>query len=446
MLQLFSQISITQRGSRGMQGKAKIHPLQQARKRLGIKQNVLADLTGLSTPTIKRAEHGDPLSMYSVSQICEYFSMRYRRKVEPQELGLHCQWESEDALNNVPTQEQSTSMPTNQVGEEEPINSTLSYALSQLGSTKATLIIAPSMDLVEFCENRIALLENEMILRWMLYYTGGANRASLGLNTWLQEIIRNAQLVRGTTFFERMHFILCMSYQIQGCILRDLMHFPEAHQAFRKALLVAQELHSPELVAATLAREGVTFTQEDQPTKAIDYFQRALEAVKYLGFITLEGYIFQALSEAQAKNLSQLSWSSLECAENLLDKRKHTQEHSLAHFNAASVLAQKGVNMALLHDYKTSIKHIDTSLRSYDATLARGRARLIMQKAEACWAVKEMDACILHTQEAFLLAHSVGASKTIMRAKNLHTILAQSSWRKERGIIELSEIISIYQS
>ena len=67
----------------------KIHPLQQARKKLGIKQKVLADLTGLSEPTIKRAERGELLSAYSVAQICEYFSQRYGRKVEPEYLGLH---------------------------------------------------------------------------------------------------------------------------------------------------------------------------------------------------------------------------------------------------------------------------------------------------------------------------------------------------------------------
>jgi tetratricopeptide (TPR) repeat protein/transcriptional regulator with XRE-family HTH domain len=66
----------------------KIHPLQQARKNLGIKQKALADLTGLSEATIKRAERGELLSPYTIAQICEYFSRRYSRQVEPQELGL----------------------------------------------------------------------------------------------------------------------------------------------------------------------------------------------------------------------------------------------------------------------------------------------------------------------------------------------------------------------
>ena len=78
----------------------KIHPLQQARKRLGIKQVVLADLTGLSVPTIKRAERGDALNAFSISQICDYFSLRYNRRVEPQELGLRGQWDAEESTES----------------------------------------------------------------------------------------------------------------------------------------------------------------------------------------------------------------------------------------------------------------------------------------------------------------------------------------------------------
>jgi DNA-binding XRE family transcriptional regulator len=71
-----------------------IHPLQQARKKLGLKQKILADLTGLSEPTIKRAERGEPLEDFTISAICKYFSDRYGRQVDQYELGLHAKWEN----------------------------------------------------------------------------------------------------------------------------------------------------------------------------------------------------------------------------------------------------------------------------------------------------------------------------------------------------------------
>ena len=73
----------------------RIHPLQQARKKLRLKQKVLADLTGLSEPTIKRAERGEPLEDFTISAICKYFSLRYGRQVDQHELGLRAKWETQ---------------------------------------------------------------------------------------------------------------------------------------------------------------------------------------------------------------------------------------------------------------------------------------------------------------------------------------------------------------
>ena len=320
--------------------------------------------------------------------------------------------------------------------------------LLQLGiSGTAAFVMAPLMDSSaagnRLHDDYVALLENELKSRWMLYYTGGATQSSIGSEHWLQEVVRSAQLSRGTLLYERAHLVLCMSYQLQGCILRDLLRFPEAHQSFRSAFLIAQELHNPELMAASLAREGVTLTQQDQANEAVRYLNQAHEVVKHLGFFTLEGYILQGLSEAQAKDQSQTSWTSLECAERLLSKKSDLAEHSFTRFSAASVMAQRGVNAALLQDYTNCIELIDKGLKTYDATLVRGRARLIMQKAEAYWALGQIDACTLHTREAVLLARSAGASRTIERARNLYTTLLQSPHRKDQGIAELSEVISI---
>src|SRR5438067_484141 len=58
---------------RGIMEDFRIHPLQRARKKLGMKQQALAELSGLSTATIKRAELDEILSAYSVTQICAFF-------------------------------------------------------------------------------------------------------------------------------------------------------------------------------------------------------------------------------------------------------------------------------------------------------------------------------------------------------------------------------------
>jgi transcriptional regulator with XRE-family HTH domain len=104
-----------------------IHPLQRARKKLGIKQKVLADLTGLSEPTIKRAERGSPLEDYTISALCEYFSKRFGRQVHREELGLRAKWEENDGetiiQNREPIQTVSRQLPSSEKADYHTSNS-----------------------------------------------------------------------------------------------------------------------------------------------------------------------------------------------------------------------------------------------------------------------------------------------------------------------------------
>ena len=61
-----------------------MHPLKRARKNhpRNLTQEQLAGLTGLAKVTIERAERGEPVSLYTRQQLCEFFEMT------PQELGL----------------------------------------------------------------------------------------------------------------------------------------------------------------------------------------------------------------------------------------------------------------------------------------------------------------------------------------------------------------------
>ncbi len=86
---------------------------------------------------------------------------------------------------------------------------------------------------------------------------------------------------------------------------------------------------------------------------------------------------------------------------------------------------------------------MDKSLLTYDPTLIRGRARLLAQKAEAYYGLSEVDASVMIAEEALLLAHSVGASKTHVRVQQLHATLLQSPWRKERSTARLGALLSL---
>lgn len=206
---------------------------------------------------------------------------------------------------------------------------------------------------------------------------------------------------------------------------------------------IAQGLSNPELIASALVREGITLNQQEYPVEAITCFTRALETIKKLGYAKLEGYIYQALSEAQAKaQQSKENWHSISLAEKAFERQTSIQEQTLIRFNASSLTAQKGVNAMLLHEYKQAVNQLDSSLANYDPALLRGRARLLIQKAEAYYALGILDACVSNAQDAFTLARSVGSSKILSRVKTLHTNLTQSKWRKERVVADLSNVLA----
>jgi hypothetical protein len=86
---------------------------------------------------------------------------------------------------------------------------------------------------------------------------------------------------------------------------------------------------------------------------------------------------------------------------------------------------------------------MEKSFLTYDPALIRGRARLLAQKAEAYYGLGEIDASVMIAEEALVLAHSVGASKTHARVRQLHAAFLQSSWRKERSTARLGALLSL---
>jgi len=374
--------------------------LRNARRKKGWSQQQLADFAGLSLSTIQRAERGKPIRIDSIQRLCECFQQT------PEQLGL---------------------IKSN---EKDQNSSEVLHILQQKQPDEI------------LCSDYLTILENDIKSRWSLYHTGGANLAYQGLDLLLDHITKCMYTLKGDDLYPKVLTLLSMGYQLQGSILRDLTRYTAAHIAHRKALLIAQKLFDPELISAALVREGITLNQQELPVEAITYFERALETIKYLGYSTLEGYILQALSEAQAKaRQSQESWKSINLAEEILEKRKSTPERSLTRFNQASLTAQKGVNAMYLGKYKQAIELIDKSLINYDPTLVRGRARLLAQKAEAYFKLGIIDACVLNLKEAYTLARSSGSSKVINKVKALYNNLTQSKWRKDWYVAEINHLI-----
>lgn len=312
------------------------------------------------------------------------------------------------------------------------VGASLTLPFDQLQSTESNNNII-SDDLITF-------FENTMAAHWELYHTGGAIRVVQGLDSWVKEITRLSRLAQNTSWQTRILKLLTMSYQLQSCVLRDIMDYKQAHITYQRAFHVAQELDDVELMAAALAREGVTHIQQDKPKQAIIYLDGALTTIEGHALPKLRGHILQAISEANAKaQQEQECWYNVGQAESVQEEQ--VQECSLIRFNKTSIAAQKGVNAVLLGNYQQAIRLLDESLVTYDPALIRGRARLLAQKAEAYYGLGAIEACTANANEALTLGRATGSSKTIARVRTLHGHLTQSSWRKELSVTQLGEML-----
>jgi transcriptional regulator with XRE-family HTH domain len=286
-------------------------------------------------------------------------------------------------------------------------------------------------------------LGDDLANRWNLYHTTGAKYADLGLGAKLQELDGLVQIVEGTRWFTQVLTLLTTGYQLQSCVLRDMMNYRHSHVAYQKAFDVARTLEDQVLMVSALAREGVTLVQQEKPQEAIIYLTGALNILDDNDSSVLRGYIHQGLSEAYAKaKMTDESWRSIERAEGYQTDQVHIQERSLIRgVTRASIVAQKGVNAVLLRDHHRAIVLIDESLKMYDSSLVRGYARLLIQKAEAFLGLGTIDACVHYAQEALSLARGVESSKTVARVQSLYNQLQQSHWRKEPGVIQLGKAL-----
>lgn len=281
-----------------------------------------------------------------------------------------------------------------------------------------------------------AFFKQQLAELWDLYHTGGTIQAHDKLKTLFISSERGI-------LYKEISTSLCMGYQLQGSLYRDMMKYDEAHASYKRAFEVATELSDTELMSAALARRGVTCIQQNMAQLAIEFLDKAHELIKELHLPYLQGYIFQALSEAHA--VAQHEYDSnlnIDLAQYALAHCGEVPERSHCEANTTSVTAQKGVNAVHLHNYTSAITLIDQGIANYNPTLVRGRARLKAQQAEAYYGLSEIDACCQCATEAWILARTVGSNKTFARLRSLQLELVTSLWKREQDVIDLNWVMT----
>jgi transcriptional regulator with XRE-family HTH domain len=281
-----------------------------------------------------------------------------------------------------------------------------------------------------------AFFEQQLASLWNVYHTGGTLQADYQLKMLLATY-------NESTIPKYASETLCMSYQLQGSLYRDMMKYDDAHTFYKQAFEVAKELNDSELMASALARRGVTYIQQSTTTTAVEYLNEAHRLIKDYSLPFLSGYILQALSEAYAlAQHSEKSDQYLDMAQQALIPNGNYLERSHCQANTTSITAQKGVNAVHLHNYTAAITLIDQGMATYNPTFVRGRARLKAQQSEAYYGLGDIDACCQSATEAWLLARAASSNRIFTRLRKLQLDLVTSSQKKNTSVIDLNWVMA----
>lgn len=292
-------------------------------------------------------------------------------------------------------------------------------------------------------DDPMSFLEDIVATRWNMHLMGGPMNAAHGLERVVKEVAHFEQAVRGKAWHQRAMAQLCLVSQLKGSVAGDLMHYEQAFDSYTTAFATANELQDTELMAAIRVRQGILFMRQDQPVQAISYLEHGLRLVEGNGYPQLKGNILMLLSEAHAKaGQSYACWQMIGLAESTIEQRPVRQERSYRTCNSSAILAHKGVDALLLHDYDRALRLIEKSLKNYNPTQTPAHARFLTRKAEAYAGLHLIDECVSTAETALTLATSVGASNTLVRIHDLHTSLAQSSWKNEPGVRRLGAVLA----
>jgi transcriptional regulator with XRE-family HTH domain len=294
-----------------------------------------------------------------------------------------------------------------------------------------------------FNDDPMSFLEDIVATRWKTHLMGGPVNVANGLERVVKEVAHFEQEVRGKAWHQRAMAQLCLVHQLKGSVVGDLMYCEQAFDIYKTAFAIANELHDAELMAAIRVRQGILFMRQEQPLQAIAYLEHGLRQIDGNGCPQLKGNILMLLSEAHAKaGQAQTCWQVMGLAESTIEQRPSHRERSYRICNPSAILAHKGVDALLLHDYDRALRLIDKSLKNYNPTQTPAHARFLARKSEAYYCLHRIDECVTTAETAFTLAKSVGASNTIARVNDLHASLSRSSWKNEPGVRRLGALLA----
>lgn len=262
------------------------HPLRKARIGLGYTQKVLADFVQVSESTIKRAEAGKPLRVDNIHLICRYFSDRYNRQVEPQELGLISAEAEEEPVES----EMGAMVEKPDAGNSEDIDrrGVLQWLKNAGITIVATPLVAPHLppftDVISRSSTTKVTNEEWEHLKTLVetcWQLSKGNILQIVEPTLWAYLPRLAEFATTSSKNQALAATITSQAYLLAAILAGHRDDLDARQRLsEQALSYASLAHDRNLQVASLRQLALTYDYKNRPGKALQTYQDALPLLK----------------------------------------------------------------------------------------------------------------------------------------------------------------------
>ncbi len=410
------------------------HPLRRARLARNLTIQALAERTQVSEATIKRAESGQRVSLYTRQQLCGFFEQ------SPEELGLILAADGAEAPEGTSAGEQPrASGPAEAESETTMKRRQVLSELSKFGLGAALLGAAPldafARLLALFHDGETLELAHSIIpISWRLYFEGILAEALPALNGLLSRLALIAREPGPEQ--QRAAALASQGNQLLSLYAQDYLSDGQALLQAERAIQEAQIAGDEQLLVGALLRKGHAYRFLPVPARAsklqLEVYEEARQHSSSVSPL-LRGRLYNGLAEAHSRigqEYAAQHWQ--EQAYKVFPE--HPEDDPAFAYTFYSFPERGEANMYLhLGQGDRAWTALEKLSKIMSTEISPDRVFLLYRQAHALFLKGDMPSCCEYLSAAINTAHYLGAARLLSLARRLYEDLLKR-WPHESRV------------
>lgn len=413
-----------------------MHPLKAERKRHHLTQVVVAELLGLSTSTIERAERGEPINGYSSRLISDFF------KKSADELGLIYRGDK-------PQEKPSPQFEGDDVNRKQ--------ALQVIGAAGASVILgnidAPLYERLgrafskpmSISDFELATFENVTESFWNLRTSVGYVGLISAYKGHIETLTEQLQRSHPQIIYKRLCMIASDTAQKMGAAYFDVQDFVSAQGYYTVALQAANAAGNPVLSTMALGRMSSLHLYSKSPKKALVCIDEAIA----FGGSSVRATTRAWLHSLKAESLSLVGEKNETIRALMNAERELTTSADVAEnnryeiqFDHSRFIGYKGACFLNLQEPHLALDALSEALNSDHKISTRQESIILGDMAIACSKLKEIEEGCAIMKKALIKTAQTRSEIVVERVRQFRQNIDFA--KESRTVKEFDELLNGY--